>query len=109
MSLIGRKYIPTDNSYAVCLSDNVANTFDEGRQPKEYLLHGCPNNNNVDTVCKIVTEPFVTSIKTLLGIQNLMFVLVTDPNNKIHFVLFEHHGLQYEEVDEIEQDIKDNH
>lgn len=88
-SLIGRKYIPVDNSYSNCLS--VASYNSSGK--KEHYLAGnqcgdCPQ------LCTIVSEPFQMLVQRWgkPGIQTM--ILIKCPQGLTHCYMYYKQGLR---------------
>lgn len=89
-SLIGRKYFPTDNSYAHCISDS--GIF--GKK-QDYYLAGTYEEEEIE--CTIVSEPFYVSMPAYIGkgTRQQLFVIVQDSvHDKTHLVLFNERGLE---------------
>ena len=77
-SIIGKKYLSLDNSFAVCLSDG-----------ENHNLAG-PNAQ----ITTIVTEPFLGKVKSIFKENQYYMILVKDSKNRIHSVLFEERSIK---------------
>lgn len=86
-SLIGKIYIPNDNSYVVNLSDN--------KEEYEAQLGG-DQCGNVPKCCLIISEPYIK--QQMVGIlrphlESYKFINVVY-NNKVYRVLFDERGVK---------------
>lgn len=82
-SIIGKKYIPIDNSWSV----NVTTASDYPHKNEWRYLSGTPDNNFTPVECTIVSEPFFMKVSTYKQIREQLMVAV-DYNDETHIVLF---------------------
>lgn len=81
-SIIGKKYLSLDNSYAICLSDG-----------KNHSLAGYLGGPNAQ-ITTIVTEPFLGQVMSIFRKIEHYMILVKDSKNRIHSVLFEERSIK---------------
>ena len=82
-SIIGRQYLPGDNSYAVNLTDSSNYPY---TNENSYLAgtHGGMGRKQVT----IVSEPFLCKIRTILGDIRQHPMIVVESEGKHHLTLF---------------------
>lgn len=99
-SVIGKKYYPVDNSYAICLTDGK----------KNYLLGG--NHYSVPKQkeeCIIVSQPFEMLVKTVSGDhKTVSMILVECSRGFTHAVLFHQRGFENRVMEPIQDDYWDD-
>ncbi len=82
-NIIGKSYIPSDNSYAV----NITTSTKYPSENENLYLVGTFNSNN--KICTILTNPFKPSINTGFDeITNEDYFIIVQYNNTTHMVLF---------------------
>lgn len=84
-SLIGKYYIPNDNSYSVNLTTSTQYPYNN---EQKYLA----GTYNTDAkICLIVSEPFMCKVRTVLNqISEIMMILVEYDNEVISVIFYEH-------------------
>ena len=83
-SLIGKKYIPCDNSWSVNVTDCGKSLF----KPQRSFLAGICGGGGVE--CVIISEPFDCIVETI-GIENPKSthkMIMVNYNDETHMVLF---------------------
>ena len=82
-SIIGKKYIPTDNSWSV----NVTTASECPWKNEQRYLSGTMDCNFIPVECTIVSEPFFAKVMSYKQIREQLMIAV-DYNNETHIVLF---------------------
>lgn len=91
-SIIGRTYIPCDNSYAICLSEiNTFHGIADGTH--DYLAGTRVENGETPKECIILTEPFTVTL--MRDIRNHVNptprkypMIIVEWNNKQYMYLY---------------------
>jgi hypothetical protein len=79
-SIIGRYYLPFDNSYSV----NITSCSNYPYENKHMYLAGTASSNNI--LCKVVSEPFMCKVKSLAinnKISDILMIIVEHNNEHI--------------------------
>lgn len=90
-SIIGKKYIPNDNSYAI----NLTSCSDYPYKNENLLLAGT-HIGDEPKECTILTEPFEAyrlSFPRRRGVEKNLFIIV-GYENTTHMILFYEEGIQ---------------
>lgn len=82
--IIGKTYIPKDNSYSVCLS-KINNNHGIPDNTHDYLA-GAYHPKEQAKVCIIVTEPFFVTFDRSINVLHRM--IIVQYKNKQYMVLY---------------------
>lgn len=89
-SLIGKYYIPNDNSYSVNLTTSTQHPY---KSEQRYLAGAFGKEAKM---CVIVSEPFMCKIRTVLGgISEIVMILVEYDNEVSSVIFYEHLVMGY--------------
>ncbi len=83
----GKKYVPTDNSYLMCLT----------KVGKDRRLAGTMIGDR-PVIVTIISEPFIFQPEERYSTNDLYFVLVKDEFNDVYAVIFDIKGLDVEKT-----------
>ena len=81
-SLIGLKYVPHDNSYAI----NMTSSSNYPHRNDQLFLAGTIDTKKV--ICDIVSDPFYCVIETPFGNKKRCEMIMVDYNNTTSCVIF---------------------
>lgn len=83
-SIIGKKYIPCDNSYSV----NITSTSGHPYKNERLLLAACIANDEKINICTIISEPFLCNVKSFDGSIISEKMIAVEYENTTSLVLF---------------------
>ena len=81
-SLIGKFYLPSDNSYSVNLTSSSNNPYEND----QLYLAGTFNTNA--KLCTIVSEPFMCYINTSIGTSKLVEMILVEYDGQTSSILY---------------------
>ena len=84
-SLIGKYYIPNDNSYSVNLTISTQHPY---KNEQRYLAGSF---NSEAKMCVIVSEPFMCKIRTVFNDISEMEMILVEYDNEVSSVMFNEH------------------
>ncbi len=88
-SIIGKKYIPQDNSYSVNLTSSSGYPY---KNDFTTYLAGALFQDHTPKVCTILTEPFECAVTGLDKIK-LEIMIIVEYNNTTHMTMYFEQGI----------------